>query len=324
MAHSSFENLPDMLRETYDLVAQVPSGMVTTYGEVAKALGDLVAARFVGLAMSLNTDTRRVPCRRVIRSDGGIGGYSSPDGVDEKANLLRDEGLAVRNGRVQDFQKNLFSDFRSSRPLAALRKRQDALRTQVDIPTADIAFSTVAGVDVSYDKDRAYASVIVFDARTRSIRESMYVTSEARFPYIPTYLAFRELPIVSQLMDILDTDTVVMFDGHGILHPKRFGIASHAGVAFDLPTIGVAKSPLLGVATGRTRGGARAIEVDGAVRGYSFSSHGRRPVYVSPGHCISHRQALSMVRRFTTYRIPEPTRVAHACANVKRRSATNK
>lgn len=313
-----------MWREAYDLVAQVPSGMVTTYGEVAKALGDPVAARFVGLAMSLNTDTWRVPCRRVIRSDGGIGGYSSPDGADKKADLLRNEGLAIRNGRVQDFQNHLFLDFRSSRPLAALRKRQDTLRTHVNIPTSDMAFSSVAGVDVSYGKDRAYASVVVFDTKTRSIRETMHVTSEARFPYIPTYLAFRELPIVSQLMDMLDDDTVVMFDGHGILHPKRFGIASHAGVAFDLPTIGVAKSPLLRVATGRTRGGARAIEVDGAVCGYSFSSHGRRPVYVSPGHCISQKQALSMVRRFTTYRVPEPTRIAHACANAKRRSATNK
>ena len=276
-----------MWREAYDLVAQVPSGMVTTYGEVAKALGDPIAARFVGLAMSMNTNTRRVPCRRVIRSDGGIGGYSSPDGVDEKADLLRNEGLAIRNGRVQDFQNHLFVDFRSSRPLEALRKRQDALRTHVNIPTFDIAFSSVAGVDVSYDKDRAYASVVVFDAKTSEVRESLHAVSEARFPYIPSYLAFRELPIVSRLMNTLDDDIVVMFDGHGILHPKHFGIASHAGVVFDLPTIGVAKRLLHGVATGPTRRGARAIEVDGAVCGYSFSNRRRRPIFVSPGHGVS-------------------------------------
>jgi deoxyribonuclease V len=324
MARSSFENLPDMWRETYDLVAQVPSGMVTTYGEVAKALGDPVAARFVGLAMSLNTDTMRVPCRRVVRSDGGIGGYSSPDDMDEKVGLLKREGLAIHNGRVQDLERHLFVDFRSSKPLKALRKRQNSLRDRVRIPSSDIAVSSVAGVDLSYDKNRAYASMVVFDAKTRSIRESMHVTSEAWFPYIPTYLAFRELPIVSQLMDLLDGDTVVVFDGHGILHPQHFGMASHAGVVFDMPTIGVAKSVLHGVATGRTRGGARAIEVDGDVCGYSLSSHGRRPVYVSPGHCISLSQALRMVRRFTIYRVPEPTRVAHMHANVKRRSATNK
>jgi deoxyribonuclease V len=324
MAHSSLENLPDMWKETYALVAQVPCGMVTTYGEVAKALGDPVAARFVGLAMSMKTDTKRFPCRRVVRSDGGIGGYSSPDGVDEKIGLLTSEGVAIQNGRVQDLERHLFVNFRSSKPLKALRKRQDSMRTRVRIPSSDIVVSSVAGVDLSYDKDRAYASVVVFDAKTRAVQESLHVTSEARFPYIPTYLAFRELPIVSQLIDMLDDDTVVMFDGHGILHPKRFGIASHAGVVFDLPTIGVAKSLLHGVAAGQARGGARAIEVDGTVCGYSFSSHGRRPVYVSPGHCISHRQALSIVRRFTTYRVPEPTRVAHAHANIERRSATNK
>jgi deoxyribonuclease V len=324
MAHSSLEDLPDMWRETYDLVAQVPSGMVTTYGEVAKALGDPIAARFVGLAMSVNSDTGRVPCRRVVRSDGGIGGYSSPAGMREKVALLKGEGIAVRNWRIQDLERHLFVDFRSSNPLESLRRRQDSMRSRVKIPTSDIGFSTVTGVDVSYAGDKAHACAVVLDARTKAIKERLHTTTEARFPYIPTYLAFRELPIVSGLMDMLDDGTTLMLDGHGILHPKRFGIASHAGVAFGLPTIGVAKSLLYGSVRGPARKGARAVEVDGMPLGWSYSNCGRRPIFVSPGHCISLRQALTTVRKFTVHRIPEPTRVAHLLANAERRLATNK
>ncbi len=324
MAHSSLEDIPDMWRATYDLVAQVPYGMVTTYGEIAKALGDPVAARFVGLAMSVNSDTDRVPCRRVIRSDGGIGGYSSPAGVREKVALLKGEGIVIRNWRIQDLESHLFVGFRSSKPLELLRKRQDSLRSRVKIPVSDIGFSTVTGVDVSYAGDEAYVCAVVLDARTKAIKEHVHTATEARFPYIPTYLAFRELPIMSKLMGKLDAGTALMLDGHGILHPKRFGIASHAGVVFGLPTIGVAKSLLHGSVKGPTRRGARTIEVDGTVRGCSYSNGGRRPIYVSPGHGISLRQALTTVRKFTVHRIPEPTRIAHILANTERRLAIKK
>ncbi|MDH3365428.1 MAG: endonuclease V [Thermoplasmata archaeon] len=324
MAHESIEDLPDMWKETYDLVAQVPRGMVTTFGEIAKALGDPIAARFVGLAVSRNMNTQRTACRRVVRSDGGIGGHSSPDGTNDDVALLRKEGISIRNGRVQDFEEHLFTDFRSPRPLKALRKRQESLRRSIRVPSSDINISSVAGVDVSYAENRAYASVVVFDAETKGVRESLLAASEARFPYIPTFLAFRELPIVAQLMNLLDDGTTLIFDGHGILHPERFGIASHAGVAFDLPTIGVAKSLLCGTAVGSAHRGARALAIGGRVCGYSFSNSGTKPIYVSPGHGISQRQALLTVRRFTRYRIPEPTRIAHVHANVERRSATNK
>ena len=81
------ERIPDLWKETYDLVAQVPIGRVTTYGAVAKGLGDIVASRFVGLAMSRNDDIVRVPCRRVVQSDGGIGGYTG-GGPEKKIELV--------------------------------------------------------------------------------------------------------------------------------------------------------------------------------------------------------------------------------------------
>src|SRR5512136_1855557 len=120
---SSIEDLPDLWKETYDLVAQVPEGRVTTYGEVAKSLGDIVASRFVGLAMSRNDDIVRVPCRRVVQTDGYVGGYTG-GGPSKKIRLLRGEGIRISGTRVADLSKVLFTDFKTKYPLRVLRRRQ--------------------------------------------------------------------------------------------------------------------------------------------------------------------------------------------------------
>ncbi|UCE45207.1 MAG: endonuclease V [Methanobacteriota archaeon] len=324
MMHPSLDDLPDLWEEVYELVSQVPEGMVTTYGEVAKALGDSIAARFVGLAMSMNTDVARVPCRRVVRSNGGLGGYTSPKGVAEKARLLKNEGITIRNGRVADLERHLFTSFQSSEPLRLLRKRQRALKSQVAAPVSDIEIDRVVGMDVSYGTDRAFASMVVFDARSGSVIAERAVATRAVFPYIPTYLAFRELPLIAPLAALVEDGTVVMYDGNGILHPEKFGIASHAGVAFDLPTIGVAKRLLCGRVDTHASEGASRVTLDGEVLGYAYSRHSRSPVYVSPGNGISQAQALLTVMAFTKHRIPQPIRAAHKLANEARRSAINK
>ena len=316
--------MPDLWREAYDLVSQVPEGRVTTYGEVAVALGDPIAARFVGLAMSMNTDIARVPCRRVVRSDGNLGGYTSPEGVLEKARLLRKEGIPIRNRRVVDLNKHLFVDFCSTRPLKPLRRRQRAMKAQVELPSRLLEFDKVAGADVSYSSEQAFASVIVFDAESKEEVDRYQAVSEAVFPYIPTYLAFRELPIITPLAKLLDEGTVLMYDGNGILHPERFGIASHAGVAFDMPTIGVAKKLLCGKISPHVRGGVSEVSMKGEVIGHTYSRRGGAPIFVSPGHGISAEQALLTVRKFTRHRIPEPIRVAHKLATSARRLAINK
>ena len=298
--------------------------MVTTYGEVAKALGDPIAARFVGLAMSMNTDVARVPCRRVVRSDGELGGYTSPKGAAEKARLLKREGVTIRNGRVEDLERRLFTSFQSSEPLRLLKERQRALKSQVAVPLSDVEIDRVVGMDVSYGPDRAFASMVVFDARSGGVIAERVVDTRAVFPYVPTYLAFRELPLIAPLATLVEDGTVVMYDGNGVLHPEKFGVASHAGVAFDLPTIGIAKRLLCGRIDAHASGGASRVTLDGEVLGYAYSRHSQSPVYVSPGHGISQAQALSTVKIFTKHRIPQPIRAAHKLANEARRSAINK
>lgn len=317
-------DLPDLWKETYDLVAQVPEGMVTTYGEVARALGDVVASRFVGLAMSRNDDIVRVPCRRVVQSDGRLGGYTG-GGSRKKAALLRREGIRVSGGKVLDFDGVLFKDFKTGHPLRALRARQRTLRRQLSVGDSGRDYGSVAGIDIAYAGDRTFAAMVVLDFRSgrvlkRTVREGL-----ASFPYVPTYLAFREIPLAAGLVEDLDDDTVVVYDGNGIMHPEGFGIASHFGVTLGIPTVGVAKKLLCGEVGGSPRSLVRLVTRGEVPIGYALcKAVGNRPVYVSAGHGLSSAQALELSKRFLVHRVPEPTRLAHIEAEIARRSRTNK
>ena len=320
----SLRNLPDMLEETFNLVSQVPRGMVTTYGEVARALGDVVASRYVGLAMSLNEDIVRVPCRRVIRSDGSLGGYTG-GGPRKKARLLKEEGVNVRDDVVVDFERILFKDFKTRHPLAGLRERQRRLKAGLSVKDRKVRVERVAGVDVAYKDGRAFAALVVFDIESGDEVERHVVERTASFPYIPTYLAFREMPVIAPLFEHVDDRTVVMYDGNGVLHPEGFGIASQVGVSFGLPTIGVAKKLLCGEVSRATRSRQSEVKLNGKVIGLAMSARrSTNPVYVSIGHMVSLRTAKSIVERFSKHRIPEPTRQAHAAAESARRGTNHK
>ncbi len=317
-------SLPDLWKETYDLVAQVPEGRVTTYGEVARALGDVVASRFVGLAMSKNDDIVRVPCRRVVQSDGYLGGYTG-GGPAKKAKLLRSEGIRISGGKVSDLEKVIFRDFKSGYPLRALRAKQRALSKRLSLEDRVSAVRRVTGVDVAYSGERAFASIVTMDYRTGKVLASEVRESITGFPYVPTYLAFREVPLVSPLIEDIDGETVVMYDGNGILHPERFGVASHLGVSLDVVTIGVAKKLLCGRVGGTPRNLVRPITAEEGLLGHALSRiAGGKPVYISAGHGISSMGALRISRRLLKHRIPEPTRLAHIEAVRARRSRSNK
>jgi deoxyribonuclease V len=315
--------LPDLWKETYDLVAQVPRGRVTTYGAVAKALGDVVASRFVGLAMSRNDDIVRVPCRRVVQTDGYVGGYTG-GGPQKKIRLLKSEGIHIKDMKVLDLDQVIFDHFVTSYPLRALRRQQRSLKRRLSLRRQG-EIETVAGIDVAYEGDCAYAALVSFDYKSGRELNRNITVGRAKFTYVPTYLAFRELPLISDLFGKLDKNAVVMYDGNGILHPEGFGIASQAGVEFGISTIGVAKKLLCGQVSMADSRSTRPVIVNGVASGYALSK-GRagRPVYVSPGHAISPELALEVSQRFLIHRIPEPTRIAHIAAEAARAEATQK
>ena len=303
-------------------MSQVPKGMVTTYGAIAEALGDIRASRFVALVQKETAETAAL---RVVRSDGSLGGASVTRGqIVERSRSLRAEGIRVVKGRVPDLEGHLFREFKTSRPLEALRKDQLRMREGLVIPSGETQVDYVAGIDVAYDDDRAWAAMVLYDFPSGTRVRTECVSSEVNVPYIPTYLAYRELPVVKLLSLGLEDNTLLMYDGNGTLHPEGFGVASHAGVLFDMPTIGVAKRLLCGSVADSDGSDGSEVLVKDEVAGYVLS-HGRgAPVYVSPGHMISPGQALSVTRSFLRRRIPEPVRAAHALATNARRVASNK
>jgi deoxyribonuclease V len=324
MRFDSVEEVPDLWKETYDLVAQVPRGRVTTYGEVAKALGDIAASRFVGLAMSKNSDIVRVPCRRVVRSDGYVGGYTG-GGPEKKIRLLMKEGIEIVDSKVMDLDKVLFTGFRTDYPLRRLRRRQLTLKRLLDLRKHAEPFEKVAGIDVAYADEHAYAAMVVFDFETGEEIERHVIEGDAKFPYVPTYLAFREIPVIKPLMKGVDDRTVVMFDGNGTLHPEGFGVTSQIGVVFEVATVGIAKKLLCGEVSGRLVNHARPVTMKGEVIGHALSRDARTgPVFVSAGNRVSQEQARDIALRFLKHRVPEPTRLAHIAAGAARRAANSK
>jgi len=131
--------------------------------------------------------------------------------------------------------------------IAEAVRRQVALRSQVDLTNCLVtAPKLIAGLDVSYEIGslRVAAAVVVMELQTFAVRESVIAHGEAKFPYVPGLLAFREVPIIQEVLGkLVCRPEVLICDGYGIAHPRRFGLACHVGVLTGLPSFGVAKSP---------------------------------------------------------------------------------
>lgn len=315
--------IKDFRKGFYDLVEQIPEGKVTTYGDLAEALGDKRAARAVGRLLNQNPRPIEVPCHRVVRYDGSIGGYAS--GVEKKLGLLKKEGVEVKDDKIKDFKDRRFDDFNTSHPLHALREKQlddrDRIVTEDKITYDED--TVIGGVDVSYDGDNTYSCLTLWkdgdELRTITRKNTV------KFPYISTYLSFREGPVLIDLIeDAEDRPDVLMIDGNGILHPKGIGLASHIGVILDLPTIGIAKSKLCGDQLEEVNKDNKIskIEMNGKLIGYALlsSDRAKKPIYVSSGHKVLSKTAVEIVKDHCKYKIPEPIRKAHIIANKRRKN----
>lgn len=302
----------NLFEYTYDLVRQIPDGKISTYGAVAKALGDIVASRAVGRMMNQNPDADTMPCYKVVHSDGKLGGFGR--GIDDKIRRLKADNILVKDGKIVDFDNVLFEDFQTDYPLKKLRQQQIELSKKVELEDGFGEIKTVAGIDVAYPKNEfedACGACVVMDYNTKEIIKEKTVFAKTYFPYISTYLTYRELPLVKKLFKNLKSKpTVLMIDGNGVLHPYDIGLASHAGVVLDIPSIGVAKSLLYGEVENNV------VRIDDKKRGYALisSKRVRKPVYVSPGHKVSFETSIDVVKHLSRYKIPEPLRQAHILA----------
>jgi deoxyribonuclease V len=176
---------------------------------------------------------------------------------------------------------------------------------------------TVAGADCAFiGKDRIVAAAVLCDAGTLETIASATETLTCAFPYVPGLLSFREAPAVIAAVGKLPArPDLLMIDGHGLAHPRSFGIASHVGLWLDLPTIGAAKSLLCGLhrPPGLRRGcRARIVFKGNAIGAAVRTRDGVKPMYVSVGHRITLQEAIRWaLRAAVAARLPEPTRRAH-------------
>ncbi len=180
----------------------------------------------------------------------------------------------------------------------------------------------VAGVDISAPRyqGKVRGTVVVLTYPELDVAEIGVVEQRVDFPYIPGLLSFRESPVILDACRTLSLKPdLILVDGQGIAHPRRFGIACHLGLLLDTPTIGCAKSILCGThcAVATEAGSMAKVEHEGEVIGMALRTKTNvRPVYVSIGHRVDLATAVSWVKSCCCgYRLPEPTRLAHLAAS---------
>src|SRR5436305_5043559 len=203
---------------------------------------------------------------------------------------------------------------------------QKSLRERVRLQPLKKKIMTIAGADISFNKfePTVYAGIVVLKLPTLEVVEEVGDVSETKFPYVPGLLSFRESRSVLEAWAKLKTGPdAVMFDGQGIAHPRRVGIASHVGLLIKRPTLGCAKSVLVGKfeEPGEERGSWTPLIDKGETVGAAVRTKTRvQPIYVSPGHLIDLAGAIELTLRCDGgYRQPEPTRRAHLLVNALRR-----
>jgi deoxyribonuclease V len=206
--------------------------------------------------------------------------------------------------------------------LEILSREQLRLSKNVLVSHNSMCIELVAGVDVAYDHKYAYAASVVID-RDFNIIEKKMAKSLVNFPYIPGYLSYRELMPSKKAVDKLENFDVLFVNGHGIAHPRRFGLASHLGATLNKPTIGVAKRLLVGKVEDEESETPRIL-LNGRVIGHKIKPSIGAPIYTSVGYRISLETCLRVVEDYTLdMRLPEPLRLAHKNANKFKRSISS-
>ncbi len=299
----------DLNRLIFEATSQIPEGMVSTYGDIARGLGDVRASRAVGTVLARNPTPIVVPCHRVVYGDGRTGWYNGQGkGAERKMELLRSEGVRIADGRVEDFEQVHFKSFKIPSILRELAEEQERLRALISEGDDFTGPEYVAGLDVAYQGIVGHASLVKMRLKDLKVVEERDFSAEAKFPYVPSYLSYREMPLLRKLID-RDDRTVYLIDGQGRLHPRGFGIACQVGVCLDVPTVGAAKSLLQGKVEGD---GRRApVRLNGRFVGYQIHPNGRTRTYVSVGNRVSLETAADLCDRLMIKGAPEPLRLAH-------------
>ncbi len=185
----------------------------------------------------------------------------------------------------------------------------------------------IAGVDAAFTEEKVIGVACLYRFPEISFVEETCAMSDATFPYIPGFLSFREGPaIMGALEKLTITPDIILFDGQGIAHPKKLGIASHIGILLDMPTIGCAKSRLVGKyrEPSKKKGGWSPLRYNDEIVGAVLrTKENVKPVFVSPGHLIDVEASIEIIIKCTSkHRIPDPLRAADYLSRKIRRESS--
>ncbi|WP_428667680.1 deoxyribonuclease V [Runella sp.] len=206
--------------------------------------------------------------------------------------------------------------------IAEAKVIQENLRANVQLAPLNKPIHTIAGADISLNlySETIYAGIVIL--RYSDLQPLAYslVKSTNTFPYVPGYLAFREVPALMQVWEQMPIKPdIIMVDGHGIAHPRRMGIASHFGTLTNTTTLGCAKKILFGKWSEpeSIKGSYMLIKDKEEIVGYALRSKNNvKPVFISPGNQMCLQDSLNIAMHcIGNYRLPEPTRKAHEFVN---------
>lgn len=303
----------DLYLEAFKLAAQIPPGKVSSYGAIARALGDISASRTVGQIMSADRERPfKVPCHRVIYSDGRTGWYTGMgQGAERKREMLRSEGVDILDDRVVELSKVLFTDFHGDGLLRRMAEAQLDIARSVSQEGDARRFERLAALDVSYHGNEAFAAMVVVDQEGKVLDERT-ARCLVNFPYVPGYLGFREMRPYAAVMGGPRKDTLYIIDGHGRAHPRRAGVACQFGVVHDVAAAGAAKTVLTGAMKGDS------LMLNGEEAGRLVRTCEGRTYFASVGH----KASLDSVCRMISSLPVDPMAMAHRLATKGRRSTS--
>lgn len=319
--------IPDLPSELRRLLDQIPIDRVTTYGDLAAALGDRRAAPWI--ARSLHgrptagmSHLEHPRAWSVVRRDGSLGARRSPE----------PELLALGYPKLSPadwLTKRRWAEFVTNQPLKDLIAWQDTLSLRDDRPDLLGTVKTVGGLDVSYGTNLAVAGLSIVDFATGECLFQKTISSRPAFPYIPGYLSFRELPLLAEAVREAAAEghhpDVWLVDGNGRLHPRGAGIATAVGHVLGQPTIGVAKSLLCGrLGKPVSEGRIPVLGPEDSPIGMMMTKPARKPLYVSVGYGLTLSRAVDIVHSvWRQHRLPEPTRIADGISRARARLPAN-
>ncbi len=303
--------MPDLPAIVRQLVNQIPAGKVCTFGDIAEALGDLSAARWVAQELAA---TSPGAWHRVVKRTGEFTGTDTAR-TGFQSGRLRAEGIDTGPDGKLTLSHYRWHEFECEAPLQVLAQWQDQVAARADCTTECAIPAVIGGLDVSYATDReAVAAYVEVDTLSGAVLFSTTVRAAVQFPYVTGYLTFRELPVhlelLRQVREQKPLAPVVLVDGAGRLHPRRCGIAVAVGVIADCVTIGVAKHHLCGHAGNSMPD--PLVEFQGEHLGQMlYGTNRKHPQYVSPGHGITLSAAVRCVRAvWPSGRSPIPIQAA--------------